>query len=231
LVVDSDPAIHRLLGILLEGEHCRVISARTAQEGLSRASSVSPDLVILELELPGCGGLAVLRTLYECRRYPVLMVSSRASVDDKVKALDAGACDLVMKPFNGAEIAARVRVQLRTSRPRGATLVLCGLDSSGPSARQVFVNGIKLELTAKEGAVLQILAIQPGELVTNQSLMQSIWGSQGAAQLHELRVYVTRLRRKLEACGAANLIETEFNLGYGLSTGARREHLPTTPLS
>lgn len=223
LVIDSDPAIHRLLGILLEGDHCRVFSAKTAEDGLSKAMSASPELILLELEMPDGAGFSVLRTLRECSQTPVMILSSSVAVGGKVRALDAGACDYVVKPFNGAELAARVRVQLRARKPAGVNIFIRGIAGQDRSTREIFVNGFKLELTAKEEAVLRILASQPGALVTSHQLLQEIWGNEGLAQLHELRVYITRLRRKLEACGASNLIESERNVGYSLSIGASRD--------
>ncbi len=223
LVVDSDPAIQRLLAILLEAERCRVVGARTQEEGLAKAAALAPDLVILELELPGCDGFALLAALRRQVRAPVLALSAHASVGDVVRALDDGACDCVRKPFNGAEMAARVRAQLRLRRSLGANIFIRESRDQAPAPREILVNGLRLELTAKEEAVLQVLARRPGALVTIHDLLSAIWGSAGAAQLHELRVYITRLRRKLEACGAANLIESERNVGYSLCVGVGRD--------
>lgn len=223
LVIDSDPAIQRLITILLEPERCRVICARTGAEGLSKAVTSAPDLVILELELYRSDGFAILKALRKQNRAPVMMLSSHSNTGDIVRALDEGACDFLVKPFNGAELAARVRVQLRCKRTAGANIFISEKLDQAPSSREILVNGLRLELTAKEEAVLQILARHPGALVTIHDILNSIWGNQGPAQLHELRVYITRLRRKLEACGAANLIESERNIGYSLSIGIGRD--------
>lgn len=223
LVIDSDPAIQRLLTILLERERCRVICANSSAEGLSKAVTSTPDLVILELKLNRSDGVSVLKALRRHSRAPVMILSARSNVGEIVKALDEGACDFVVKPFNGAEMAARVRLQLRCKRTAGANIFISENQSNAPAPREIMVNGLKLELTAKEEAVLQILARHPGALVTIHDILNAIWGNDGAAQLHELRVYITRLRRKLEACGAANLIESESNVGYSLSIGMGRD--------
>ncbi len=222
LVVDPDPAIQRLLTILLEGERCKVTCASTGGDGLAKAIAIHPDLVILDLDLPRRDGFAVLGELRRQVRASVMIISTRSSVGDKVRALDDGACDYVLKPFNGAEMAARIRLQLRSRKSAGANIFISENHDHAPAPREILVNGLRLELTAKEEAVLQILARQPGTLVTIHHLLNAIWGTEGVAQLHELRVYITRLRRKLEACGASNLIESERNVGYSLSMGSGR---------
>jgi two-component system KDP operon response regulator KdpE len=231
LVVDGDPAIQRLLGILLEGEHCRVLSARTGEEGLGHAAASAPDLIILELDLPGPGGFPVLRSLRDSIRAPIMILSSLSGVEDKVRALDAGACDYVVKPFNGAELMARVRALLRDRGRSGGNVFISGAPAEDLATREIIVNGLKLELTAREEAIFQILARRPGALVSCQQILSEIWGNDGLAQLHELRVYITRLRRKLDACGATNLIASERNVGYTLTIGLARESGPPDPAS
>ena len=226
LVIDGDPAIHRLLGIILQGEGCRLSSARTAREGLSLAASEPPDLCILDVELPGNGGFSALEELHGAGGCPVMVVTARSGVDDKVRALDAGACDYITKPFSGSEVAARVRAQLRMGRTVTVNVLVSEVTGPGATVRQFYVNGQKLELTSREEFVLRALAGSPGELVTSRALMESIWGGPSSSRLHELRVYIARLRRKLEACGAHNLIVSEMNAGYRLSTGARLNLAP-----
>ena len=221
LVIDGDPAIHRLLGIILRGEGYTPVSARTGREGLALAASGSPDLCILDLELPGNGGFSVLEALCGAAGGPVMVVTARSGVDEKVRALDAGACDYITKPFSGSEVAARVRAHLRLSRTVSVNVLSSEPAAPGSSVRQFHVNGQKLELTSREEFVLRSLTGSPGELVTSRSLMESIWGGPSSSRRHELRVYVARLRRKLEACGAPDLIVSEMNAGYRLSTGAR----------
>ena len=223
LVIDPDPAIQRLLSILLEGEHFRVSCERTGRDGLARASAFLPDLVILDLKLPGCDSFSVLGELRRRVRTPVMVLTPRSSTADIVKALDEGACDVVLKPFNGAEMTARVRAHLRSGKAIGANILISESHTDSAATRDIFVNGLKLELTAKEESILQILARNSGNLVTIHQLLNTIWGCDGVAQLHELRVYITRLRRKFEACGLPDLIESERNIGYSLSVRACRE--------
>jgi DNA-binding winged helix-turn-helix (wHTH) protein len=146
----------------------------------------------------------------------------------------ASGLDPHISPERGA-LPGRFRVGrgalLRDRGRSGGNVFISGAPAEDLATREIIVNGLKLELTAREEAIFQILARRPGALVSCQQILAEIWGNDGLAQLHELRVYITRLRRKLEACGATNLIASERNVGYTLTIGLARESGPSDPAS
>ena len=224
LIVDDDPAIGRMLRPLLEGERYKVSWSRNAQEALAQAVEHRPDVIILELDLPDGDGFAVLEALREWTSTPVLILSGRVDIGDKVRALDAGANDYVAKPFAPAELAARLRVLQRCEPPTdGGPLVVSGTLQIDLATHAATVSGHPLKLTATEEAVLFILARHAGKLVPQQHLTRVIWGTDAADKIGELRVYIARLRRKLEEHGGYNLIRGEGTVGYGLALVADQE--------
>jgi two-component system KDP operon response regulator KdpE len=224
LIVDDDPAIGRMLRQLLESERYKVSWSRNAQDGLEQAVEHRPDVIILELDLPDGNGFAVLEALREWTTTPVLILSGRAEVGDKVRALDAGANDYVAKPFAPAELAARLRVLQRCEPPTDdGPLVVSGALQIDLATHAATVNGHPLKLTATEEAVLFVLARHAGKLVPQQHLTRVIWGTDAADKIGELRVYIARLRRKLEAHGGHHLIRGEGTIGYGLALAADHE--------
>jgi len=221
LIVDDDPAIGRMLRLLLEGEHYKVWWSRNAQDALEVAVEHRPDVIILELDLPDGNGFAVLEALREWTTTPVLILSGRVDIGDKVRALDAGANDYVAKPFAPAELAARLRVLQRCEPPTDdGPLVVSGTLQIDLATRAATVSGHPLKLTATEEAILFILARHAGKLVPQQRLTRVIWGTAVADKIDELRVYIARLRRKLEEHGGTNLIRGEGTIGYGLALAA-----------
>ena len=224
LIVDDDPAIGRMLRQLLESERYKVSWSRNARDGLEQAVEHRPDVIILELDLPDGNGFAVLEALREWTTTPVLILSGRAEVGDKVRALDAGANDYVAKPFAPAELAARLRVLQRCEPPTDdGPLVISGALQIDLATHAATVNGHPLKLTATEEAVLFILARYAGKLVPQQHLTRVIWGTDVADKIGELRVYIARLRRKLEEHDGHNLIRGEGTTGYGLALAADQE--------
>jgi two-component system KDP operon response regulator KdpE len=224
LIVDDDPAIGRMLRPILEGERYRVWWSRTAQDALVLAAEHRPDVIILELDLPDGDGFAVLEALREWTSTPVLILSGRVDIGDKVRALDAGANDYVAKPFAPAELAARLRVLQRCEPSTDdGPLVVSGALQIDLTTHAAMVNGHPLKLTATEEAVLFVLARHAGKLVPQQRLTRVIWGTDVADKIGELRVYIARLRRKLEEHGGHNLIRGEGTTGYGLALAADHE--------
>jgi len=224
LIVDDDPAIGRMLRPLLEGERYKVWWSRYAGEALAQAVEIRPDVIILELDLPDGDGFAVLEALREWSATPVLILSGRVDIGDKVRALDAGANDYVAKPFAPAELAARLRVLQRCEPPLDdGPLVISGALQIDLATRAVTVGGHPLTFTATEEAILFILARHAGKFVPQQRLTRVIWGTADAAKIGELRVYIARLRRKLEENGGGNLIRGEGTVGYGLALTADQE--------
>ena len=217
-----------MLRILLEGERYKVLWSRSGESGLTQAVEHRPDVILLELDLPDGDGFAVLCALREWNEAPVLILSGRAGVSDKVRALDAGANDYLVKPFAPEELVARLRVRQRSELPTNdGPLLVTGALKIDMATRTVAVNRFPLELTETEGAVLYILARHAGKLVPCQRITRAVWGTDVAPKLAELRVYIAGLRRKLEQHGGKNLIRGDGNLGYSLLLETDHEYSAT----
>jgi two-component system KDP operon response regulator KdpE len=222
LVIDDEKQIRRLLRVALEGADHQVFEAETGQAGLEAIVYRRPDVVLLDLGLPDMDGVKVLRRLREWSDVPVLILSVRDDADEKVGALDAGADDFVTKPFDTAELLARVRVaQRRSLTETGEPNFTCGPLHVDFSARQVKLNGREIKLTPTEYSLLRVLVQNAGKVVTHRQLLRTVWGEKAESQAQYLRVYVTHLRKKLEAeRDLPMLIKTEVGIGYRLSTDA-----------
>jgi two-component system KDP operon response regulator KdpE len=220
LIIDDEKQIRRLLRFALEAADHQVFEAETGQIGLSEIVQRKPDVVLLDLGLPDIEGVNVLRRLREWSDVPVLILSVRDDAEEKVAALDAGADDYVTKPFDTAELLARVRVAQRRSLTEAGEAVF----NSGPlyvdfAARQVKLGGVEIKLTPTEYSLLRVLVQNAGKVVTHRQLLRTVWGEKSESQAQYLRVYVTHLRKKLESNrDTPSLIKTEVGIGYRLST-------------
>lgn len=214
LVIDDEPQLRKLLRVTLEAAEFVVHEASDGAEGLREAAFLRPDLVVLDLGLPDLAGAEIVRRLREWSAVPVLILSVRDDSRDKVEALEAGADDYVTKPFDGAELAARCRALLRRRerRPEESTLQ-CGELRIDFVAREVRAGGILLSLTATEYAMLRVLAVHGGRVMTHAHILREVWGPQAEGQRQYLRVYVAALRKKL---GASAKVETLPGIGYRL---------------
>jgi two-component system KDP operon response regulator KdpE len=225
LVIDGDPAVRRLVRILLEEERYKVIGAETGRKGLEAAVEQQPDVIIPELDLPDIDGMVVLRRIREWSQKPVLILSERSRAADKVSALDSGADDYLTKPFDTAELLARLRV-IQRSLP-GVTdspLLVEGDLRVNLTAHEVTIKGQKLDFTPTEEALFYLLARHAGKTVSCQHLVRCVWGTDEDDKIHDVRVYVAHLRRKLGAYGREILIRTEGGVGYCLSLANQHEH-------
>jgi two-component system KDP operon response regulator KdpE len=197
------------------------VEAGTAEEGLHQVSTRRPDLVILDLGLPDLDGLEVLRRLRAWTAVPVIVLSARGQQEDKVAALDAGADDYVAKPFGVGEFLARVRAALGRAA-RAATGADDAVFRAGDlhvdlARRRVSLAGADVPLTPTEYRLLATLVRHAGKMLTHRQLLQEVWGAPYADQTHHLRVYMTRLRHKLEAEPARpKRLVTEPGVGYRL---------------
>jgi two-component system KDP operon response regulator KdpE len=220
LIIDDEKQIRRLLRLALEGANHRVYEAETGQAGLAEIVYRRPDVVLLDLGLPDVEGLKVLRRLREWSDVPVLILSVRDDPDEKVAALDAGADDYVTKPFDTAELLARVRAsQRRSLTETGEPVFECGALYVDFAARQVKLDGQEIRLTPTEYSLLRVLVQNAGKVVTHRQLLRTVWGEKAESQAQYLRVYVTHLRKKLEPHqNSQQLIKTEVGIGYRLST-------------
>ena len=222
VVIEDEPQIRRFLRTALEAEGCAVAEAATAERGLIEAGTRKPDLVILDLGLPDRDGVEVVRDVRTWSAVPILILSARADETDKVAALDAGADDYLTKPFGIAELQARVRALLRRqarSLP-GEPIVCFGDVEVDLSLRRVRRAGEEVHLTPIEYRLLAQLITNAGRVLTHQQLLREVWGPGHAEDSHYLRVYMTGLRRKLEANPTLpRYLLTESGVGYRLLLG------------
>jgi two-component system KDP operon response regulator KdpE len=221
LIVDDERAIRRLVRMALKQQRYNVIEAESGRFGLAMAVEQRPDVVILELDLPDIDGLVLLRRLREWSQKPVVIVSERNQVADKISALDGGADDYLTKPFDVAELLARLRVLQRSlpGIPDGPLLIEGDLKVD-LSTHEVTLKGERLNFTPTEEALFYLLVRYAGKVVTRTHLMRCIWGTDEEERVRELQVYVANLRGKLGALGGEILIRTEGSAGYRLSLAA-----------
>jgi two-component system, OmpR family, KDP operon response regulator KdpE len=218
LVIDDEKQIRRLLRIVLEEDHYRVLESESGKQGLSDVALRRPDVVLLDLGLPDIEGLAVLQRLREWNHVPVLVLSVRDGPEDKVAALDGGADDYVTKPFESAELLARLRaIQRRVTSGSDDPVFRAGSLEIDFNARSVTLKGREVKLTATEYALLKILAQHAGKVITHKQLLREVWGPSSEEQSQYLRVYMTHLRKKIEPADARDkLLRTESGIGYRL---------------
>jgi two-component system KDP operon response regulator KdpE len=218
LVIDDEPQIRRLLCVTLEANGYRVFEAATGQDGVAQAAQRRPDVVLLDLGLPDIEGTEVLRRLREWSRVPVIILSVRDREDDKVAALDAGADDYVTKPFNSAELLARLRAALRHAQPQRTDAIFhSGNLEVDLSKRLVRKAGEDIKLTPIEYSLLRLLVTHAGKVLTHRQLLTEVWGPKAVEQTHYPRVHFAHLREKLENDPSRpELIITEPAIGYQL---------------
>jgi len=220
LVVDDDPQILSILRRGLSYAGYRVDEAASGELALAMAMAHSPDLVILDLMLPGLDGIQVCRRLRaEDAHLPILMLTAKGRIPDRIEGLDAGADDYLMKPLVLDELLARVRALLRRAgkspeeKLRFADLVL------DPVTREVARGGRSLDLTAKEFEVLEYFLRHPRQVLSRDTIFARVWGSDFLGGSNLIDVHVMRLRDKLEAGGEPRLLHTLRGAGYSLREG------------
>ena len=218
LIVDDDRSLRDALRRTLALGGYDVLSAEGGQDGLTKVATQVPDAVVLDLGMPDIDGLEVCRRLRASgNRVPVLMLTARDAVTDRIDGLDAGADDYLVKPFDVGELKARVRALLRRAagdgEPDSITFEELRLDSArhGVSVGETFV-----ELTRTEYQLLELLMLNPRRVLTHDTIYDRVWGYDFGPASNALRVYVGYLRRKLEEGGARPLIHTVRGVGYAL---------------
>lgn len=221
LVVDDEPQIRKFLRLGLEDSGFAVLEAANAEAALRAAVAAQPELVVLDLGLPDREGFEVLERLREWSRVPVIVLSVRSRESEKVRAFDLGADDYVVKPFGMPELLARVRAALRRRVEAEAPepVFRVGALEVDLVRRVVRVNGAQLRLSPKQYRLLQILVTNAGKVVTHRQLLNDIWGAAHRDDVQYLRVFVRKLRSRIEADPArpAYLL-TELGVGYRLRT-------------
>jgi two-component system KDP operon response regulator KdpE len=216
LVVDDEPQLLRALGTNLKARGYEVDLAPTGEAALALAARKHPDLVILDLGLPGIDGVEVIRGLRGWTRVPIIVLSVRETERSKVEALDAGADDFVTKPFGMDELLARLRAALRRAAPGEEEAVVETKDFSVDlSGKRVTRNGGEVRLTPTEWHIVEVLVRNPGKLVTQRQLLQEVWGPQYEKETNYLRVFLAQIRKKLEPDPARpRYFLTEARMGY-----------------
>lgn len=217
LVVDDEPGILKLLSQLLVDDGYRVVTAKDGQEAITGAEEYRPDIVLLDLTLPDMDGVEVMRHMRERVNVPIIMVTARGTDTDKIVGLGLGADDYVSKPFNPQELSARVQAVLRRSHgaPADSARVSAGDVEIDLVKRAVLRSGERVKLSRTEWLLLQTLAANAGKVVLHNELLSKVWGPEYRDELEYLRVWVSRLRRKLEKDPAEpEIIKTFQGIGY-----------------
>jgi len=222
LVVEDERKLAQVLSSALEAEHYEVSVAASGEDGFFRANAEAFDVVVLDLMLPGRSGLEVLQTLRQRRiETPVLILTARDSIDDRVRGLDLGADDYLVKPFAIAELLARIRALLRRGRPSEVLRLKAADLELDLVARRVIRGDRLLELTGREFDLLEYLLRHQGHLVSREMLARDVWKEPRRATPIDnvIDVQMTRLRRKVDADGTARLIHTVRGVGFVLQEG------------
>jgi two-component system KDP operon response regulator KdpE len=220
LVVDDEVQIRRFLRASFELEGFSVSEAANGMEAIQSASDSAADLVILDLALPDFDGAEVLQQLRAWSRVPVIVLSVRSSEAEKVRLLELGADDYVVKPFGMAELLARAKAALRRQArgTSGESVVKVDRLKIDLAGRAVYLDDERLTLTPKEYRLLQILAQHAGNVVTHQQLLKEVWGQQHLNDTHYLRIFVRKLRQKVETDpNRPRILVTELGVGYRLA--------------
>jgi two-component system KDP operon response regulator KdpE len=222
LVVDDEVAILKTLRANLEVRGYEVLSASDGEAALRLAARERPDVVILDLGLPGLDGIRVIEGLRGWSEVPIIVLSAREQERDKVTALDAGADDYVTKPFGMDELLARLRAAVRRGRvsKEEQAVVETADFTVDLSAKRVHARGREVRLTPTEWHILELLVRNPGKLVTQQQLLREVWGPRYADETGYLRVYMAQIRRKLEPePPRPRYFITEPGMGYRFEAG------------
>jgi len=201
LVVDDEPQIRRMMRTTLTGTGYEVDDAKSGEEALNKVRDFRPDLILLDMNMPGMGGLAACRAIRADTSIAIIMLTVRNSEKDKVDALDAGADDFVTKPFSSPELLARIRAALRRvpiSPQSSATKIRAGQLVIDFAARTVANGAMVSHLTPKELDLLRYLTQHANEAVPHRELLQAVWGPDYGDQVDYLRVFIKNLRKKVE---------------------------------
>ena len=220
LVVDDEPQIRRVLRNSLGSQGARVVDAETGEQALELLRRETVDLVLLDLNMPGMGGVETCRAIRAAWNIPIIVVSVRESGPSKVEALDAGADDYVTKPFSFEELMARIRAALRRTGFASDTtpnkISIPGLEIDFEE-RRVIANGHPVRLTPTEFDLLRYLVANANKPVPHRKLLQAVWGPEYGDEVEYLRVFINQLRKKIEPNeGKFVLIVTEPRIGYRL---------------
>ena len=218
LIIDDNPDLLRVVQLCLARENYEVFTAQNGKEGLQRTYSTQPDLVILDVMMPGMDGWDVLSRLREMSDVPVIMLTAKGREADIVRGLSLGADDYMTKPFGAAELIARVQALLRRNRMPAAQRVTRYQDNGlliDLERHEVRVKGTPVDLTPTEFRLLSVLVQNAGKVVPHHTLLTKVWGEEYAKEVHYLKLYIRYLRQKLEdSASNPRYILTEWGVGY-----------------
>jgi len=216
LIIEDDEAIVKVLRRGLAYEGYQVDTALDGESGLVLARDHHPDLVVLDWMLPGMDGVEVCQRLRAGGGLPVLMLTAKDTLQDRIMGLDAGADDYMVKPFELEELLARVRALLRRTQPERAPILTFSDLTLDTSTRQAIRKGRTISLTAKEYDLLELFLRHPRQVLTREMIFDRVWGYDFGGESNVLDVYIRYLRQKLEAEGEDRLIHTARGVGYVL---------------
>ena len=216
LIVEDDESIADVLRRTLRQEGHEVRSSSDGARALLAAEEFVPDLVILDLGLPGLDGIEVARRLRSESDVPILILTARADLDDRVEGLDSGADDYLVKPFERQELLARMRALMRRRPPRGSAALVVGELRLNPDTREVTRGERQIDLTNREFELLEYLMRNERLVVSRERLLEEVWGYDPMAMTNTIDVFISNLRRKLEQGDASRLLHTKRGAGYVL---------------
>jgi DNA-binding response OmpR family regulator len=216
LVIEDDAEITDVLRRSLRHEGYEVRTAADGVEALDAAAKFIPDLVVLDLGLPRLDGIEVCRQLRSDGDVPILILTARTETEDRVSGLDSGADDYLVKPFERQEFLARIRALLRRRPPRGSASLTVGDLNLNPDTREVRRAEREIELTNREFELLEYLMRNERLVISRERLLDEVWGYDPMAATNTIDVFVSNLRRKLEAAGEPRLLHTKRGAGYVL---------------
>lgn len=222
LVIDDEPQIRRALRVFLEHNNHQVFLAASGEEGLDLAAANSPELVILDLAMPGISGYEICRQLRTWTKTPIIVLSVRDREEDKIKALDMGADDYLTKPFGMGELLARMRAVHRraaTDDEVDESTFSCDELQIDFAHRRVTIDSKEVHLTPKEYELLRYMSMNVNRVLTHRQLLSKVWGPEYAEDTHTLRVHIANLRNKIEKIPERpKFVQTEPRIGYRFRT-------------
>ncbi len=216
LIIEDDEGIVRVLRRSLMYEGYSVETALDGETGINLAKEHHPDLVVLDWMLPGMDGLEVCQRLRTAGNVPILMLTAKDTIQDRVQGLDAGADDYMVKPFQLEELQARIRALLRRTQPERIPVLTFADLSLDTSTRQATRKGRSISLTAKEYDLLELFLRHPRQVLTRETIFDRVWGYDFGGESNVLDVYIRYLRQKMEAEGESRLLFTVRGVGYVL---------------
>jgi two-component system, cell cycle response regulator CtrA len=228
LVIEDDPVSAKLIESALKGENIVFEAAACGEDGIELAKLYDFDIIVLDLRLPDIDGYEVVRRLRTARvETPVLILSGRTDTTDKVRGLVGGADDYLTKPFNKAELVARIQAIVRRSKGHSESVIRTGRLVVNMEARLVEVDGKRLHVTGKEYSILELLSLRKGTTMTKEMFLDHLYGGIDEPELKIIDVFICKLRKKIQqATGSDHYIETVWGRGYMLKDPEVRVELP-----